>query len=372
MPDLVTTSLIASASIEAGVILGVLFARSSRREPIGAGRVLLAAGAGALVLAVLAVALTQRVSGSLFYTVHLAYLFCVIVVPACGLALLAGARGARSSRAAKILAVLALAPAAVGGWATFVEPYRLVTERTAVALHPDRAVGDGLRIAVLSDLQSPRVGEHLREAVRRAMDFEPDLILLPGDLLQCRDEVERERAIGEFRRLLAPLTAPLGVWFVLGNCDWPPTVARVLEGTEVRLLANETVRVSSGVHRIVLAGSDFGRRGFDFARGLDEGAYEADEVAILVSHYPDVALELPRASRVDLVVAGHTHGGQVNVPFFGPPITLSKVPREVAAGGLHRLNGNRVYVSRGVGYEGGDAPRIRLNCPPEVSLLTLE
>ena len=74
---------------------------------------------------------------------------------------------------------------------------------------------------------------------------------------------------------------------------------------------------------------------------------------------------------MDLTIAGHTHGGQVRIPFFGPPITLSRVPRRVAGGGLHELQGNAIYVSRGVGCERASAPRVRLNCPPEVSLLTL-
>ena len=79
--------------------------------------------------------------------------------------------------------------------------------------------------------------------------------------------------------------------------------------------------------------------------------------------------DLKPSSRINLVVAGHTHGGQVVVPGFGPPITLSGVPRAVAAGGLHAMNGNRIYVSRGAGCEQGQAPRIRLFCPPEVSIL---
>lgn len=66
-----------------------------------------------------------------------------------------------------------------------------------------------------------------------------------------------------------------------------------------------------------------------------------------------------------------THGGQVQIPLFGAPLTLSSVARDVGSGGLHELEGRRIYVSRGVGCERGAAPRIRFLCPPEVSLLTL-
>ena len=61
-----------------------------------------------------------------------------------------------------------------------------------------------------------------------------------------------------------------------------------------------------------------------------------------------------------------------SLPLFGPPLTFSPLPRRVAAGGLHRYQGNAVYVSRGLGMERGQAPRIRFRCPPEVTLLTLE
>jgi uncharacterized protein len=70
-------------------------------------------------------------------------------------------------------------------------------------------------------------------------------------------------------------------------------------------------------------------------------------------------------------VAGHTHGGQVQLPIVGPPSIASRVPREVGAGGLHELDGRRIYVSRGVGVERGQAPLLRFGAVPEVSLITL-
>ena len=86
---------------------------------------------------------------------------------------------------------------------------------------------------------------------------------------------------------------------------------------------------------------------------------------------PDIALLLEPDDRIDLLVAGHTHGGQVVIPGFGPPLTLTRVRREVAAGGLHRAREQLIYVSRGVGHEPGLAPPVRLFCPPEVTVLSL-
>ena len=90
---------------------------------------------------------------------------------------------------------------------------------------------------------------------------------------------------------------------------------------------------------------------------------------IVVGHAPDFALGSVDA---DLLLAGHTHGGQVQIPFFGPIYTFSSVPRTWGGGGLHSLSGDRVlYVSRGTGMERADAPRLRFNCRPELTVLEL-
>jgi predicted MPP superfamily phosphohydrolase len=99
------------------------------------------------------------------------------------------------------------------------------------------------------------------------------------------------------------------------------------------------------------------------------------ELALIdpLRHIPldNFVMRLHNESRVALALAGHTHGGQIFVPFFGPPLTLSRIPRHMAAGGLHELNGVPLHVSRGIGMERGSAPQIRFLCPPEISLLTL-
>ena len=310
---------------------------------------------------------------SFFFAVALGYADLVVVTPLAALTVLLASPRRRVARAVRSLALCALVLLpALGVYASCIEPRRLVEERVDVALEARVAPSQPLRIAVLADLQSRDFDEHLRDAVASALAFEPHLIVLPGDLIQLEDQREYERVTPRFRELLAPLRAPLGVYFVVGNTDTPELVGRVFEGTQVRLLRNELVELEFHGRRIALAGVDFSFASRSSRAFLSEfGARDEGELRILLAHYPDVVLALERAASIDLTIAGHTHGGQVQLPFFGPPLTLSSVPRAAAAGGLHAVDGFRLYVSRGVGAERGAAPLVRFLCPPEVSLLTL-
>jgi uncharacterized protein len=138
-------------------------------------------------------------------------------------------------------------------------------------------------------------------------------------------------------------------------------------------LVNAVVRVEVGDRRVLIGGIELDYKSsgaLDVVHRLETTAGDVD-IRILLAHRPDAVFNLYPTSRVDLVVAGHTHGGQIVVPGFGPLVTLTGVPREVAAGGLHTIGANPIYVSRGVGCERGQAPRIRFFCPPEVTLLTV-
>ena len=97
-----------------------------------------------------------------------------------------------------------------------------------------------------------------------------------------------------------------------------------------------------------------------------------DGLTIVLGHRPDFMLDVVagKGRAPILGVAGHTHGGQVVVPFFGPPMTLTSLPRKFASG-VHAIGESWVCVSRGVGMERLDAPRIRFLCPPEIVVLEL-
>ncbi len=361
-------ALVAWTAVATNVVL-VSFVLFFRREPrVDVPRVLLAFGALALWVG-FQVVMGMRISR--FLCIHLVYLDTFVLLPLMGIVLLRRKEVVLTKPVRNAcIASLALVP--IGLYSSFVEPYMLVTERTTVALSPKRAGNDPIVIGVLADIQCVSITDRERDAVARIMAAKPDLILIPGDLVQLGGR-NLDRVIDDFRALLAPLDAPLGVYFVQGNCEAKKKASVLLEETRVRFLDNEIVELRHGDRRITLCGVDleFSAPAREVLRQI-ETSPGGDDVRIVVAHRPDVMYALPSGSRVDLVVAGHTHGGQVQIPGFGPPITLSEIPRHVAAGGLHELEDRRIYVSRGLGWEHGFAPRVRFLCVPEVSLLTLE
>ncbi len=308
----------------------------------------------------------------MFGVMAFAYADLVVLVPLIGAALLWRAKRVRLSPVVRGLAVTSLALPLVGVYASCIEPHRLVSESAHLTIAADRAGEAPIVVGVLADLQTDRVTDHEREAVDRLIAASPDIILIPGDVFQgTTTEYARER--DAMRALLARLQAPGGVFVVSGNCDSPTNLREMIAGTAIRLLDNEIVRVAVRGRIVTLGGIELDYRSAAAQSVIDRlqrGGDDAD-IRILVGHLPDSVLALEDGSRIDLVVAGHTHGGQVQLPLLGPPITLSNVPRRVAAGGLHDHRGNAIYVSRGVGMERHYAPRIRFLCPPEISLLTV-
>lgn len=361
-----------------------LFRRDLREQPaesssIGLGD--LALGVVALGTATLgSVILLSPVGLRLFGAIHVLYMGVFVVTPMLGLCVLSShfvsarrQRWPRASGSARAFCAASLALPVLCVYVSWIEPKSVRLERQHVALAGEREGRDPVRIGVLADIQNRSVGDFERSAIRRLMNEEPDIILIPGDLYQGSRQDLPARAPA-FRELLSELRAPGGVFFVAGNAEIPGTVESLLRGTGVRFLDDEWIETSVGDRRITIGGnsvwvSEPGAR--KLAREL-EALPERGDVRILLTHFPGALYNLSPNSRVDLVVAGHTHGGQVRLPFFGPPIHLSKLPRRAAAGGLHSLEGRSIYVSRGLGMERGQAPPIRFLCPPEITLLTLE
>ena len=341
-----------------------------RGEPLP-GRLLAAIAAAAALLAAKGIVLVELGVTVPFGVLHVLWLDLVIAIPLAAILLLALTRR-HAGPLVRAAAVAALLLAPVGAYASFVEPERLALERAELTLDPRRNGERPLRIGVLADLQCEEVGDHEREAVDRLMAERPDLILLAGDYHQGGGG-KLDEQLAALRSLMRRLEAPGGVFAVQGDVESVAEVRRVMAGTGVRVLVNEVERVHVHDRRVSIGGIErdyWSREARGTLAELERRPGRGD-VRIALAHRPDAVLRLPSDTRVDLTVAGHTHGGQIQLPVVGPLTVSSRVPRRVGAGGLHELDGRWIYVSRGVGAERGQAPRLRLGAVPEVSLITL-
>ncbi len=236
---------------------------------------------------------------------------------------------------------------------------------------------DGLRVAVLADLHAgARKGgpEGVREVIRAANHLRPDLVLLPGDVFHSSDHV------GQYMPLLAELRPRVGVFACLGNHEHNVTLLtrylgarpgldvavwrRLYAEVAVDLLVNEARRLGDRQSRIWLVGVDDSYSG-RASLGTALVRVPEREFSLVITHSPDLA-EDPAIGEVDLVVCGHTHGGQVRLPGVGALYTAARRPAE-RSGGLVRIGETRMYISRGV----GEGIWLRINCPRELTLLTL-
>lgn len=322
----------------------------------------------------------RRLGLDVFGAMHLAYADLVLLLPALGMLLwlaaipIAGRRPwVRMSRTARLTATAAMMLAPVGVYASWVEPFRLQIESARLKVSELRAGRSSVRIGVMTDIQTDRVTDHERRAVATMMAQRPDVILIAGDVFQGTT-AEFEATRNDLCDLLAGLSAPGGVYLVLGDVDGDGAHLRpLLDGTDIRLLVNEVVETRVGDCRMTIGGIELNYASAAARALVDrlEMSPGDDDIRIVLGHRPDVVLGMRPNSRIDLVVAGHTHGGQVVIPGFGPPMTLTSVPREVAAGGLHTLEGDAIYVGRGIGHERGQAPRLRFLCPPEVAVVEI-
>ncbi|MGA3171548.1 MAG: metallophosphoesterase [Chthoniobacteraceae bacterium] len=224
----------------------------------------------------------------------------------------------------------------------------------------------GKTVAFLADFHhGPFVPlSYIRKSVDMTMALRPDLIILGGDYphdgVQFIDPCVQE---------VSKLSAPLGVYSVLGNHDHyrggQPIVSAALRAARIPELTNRGLWIEADGARFWLCGVD------DYWMGKQRlsaalGPATASDAVILLSHNPDY-VEKIHDPRVGLVLSGHTHGGQVVLPFMGAPIVPSLYGQKYAQG-LVQGPVTKVFVTRGIGTV---TPNIRLNCPPEIVLATL-
>ncbi|KAB2926431.1 MAG: metallophosphoesterase [Bacteroidetes bacterium] len=242
--------------------------------------------------------------------------------------------------------------------------------RTSAVIRGLPSAFKGFTIGVMSDIHSSVFmnRDDMLRYVRRMNGLGADLLVVTGDMVNSQtDEVY------PFAEAFSELRAPYGVYGCLGNHDFftkdVERVAKEVDGCGVRLLRNDAADVvKDGAHLALLGVDDIGRN-TDPNRYLDAAvsAARAGVPRILLCHKPYF---LPDASarNIDLMLSGHTHGGQI---VFGTvdrtPISLAALASKYVAG-WYEHGGTRLYVNKGIGSVG--VP-FRINCPPELTLITL-
>ena len=265
-------------------------------------------------------------------------------------------------------------------WGAFKEPARLGLSRYSFGSDSLPGGAPPIRLLQVSDLHVERLGRREEQVVQMVREVAADVVVLTGDYvnLSCVDD---PIAHADARRVLAAMaeaaasahpTSPANVYAVLGSPPVDRNSAPLFDGLPIRLLRDEVVTLDVGQGRqLALLGLDCthdpGFDGQQLARMADrvpEGLFR-----VLLYHSPDLMLVAPRLG-MDLYLCGHTHGGQVRLPFYGAIITSSRVGKRYEMG-HYQAGRTHLYVSRGIGLEGMSAPRVRFLCPPEITLFSL-
>ncbi len=252
----------------------------------------------------------------------------------------------------------------------WVEPHHLqLTRQTLVS--PKLNAATPLRVLHLGDLHIERITAREKRLIEMAKSLAPDVILFSGDFLNLSN-VDDLVAWEHCRDILRELHAPLGVFAVTGSppVDKPHVIAKVLDGLDIRWLKNETVTLDHRGQQIDLVGVTCTHRPYvDEPHLLAAFKGKSARFTILLYHTPDLA-PAAAAAGIDLQLSGHTHGGQVRLPFFGALYTSSLYGKRFEVG-RYKIDDLTLYVTRGIGLEGMGAPRVRFLCSPEITLWEL-
>jgi predicted MPP superfamily phosphohydrolase len=290
----------------------------------------------------------------------------------------------------------------------YVEPYRLVVEHYEIKTSK---IKKPLKIVFVTDIQTDRVSQHERRTLKKIQEQNADLIILGGDYLQYYPGTPYADELPEkFRQLFLeiPLKAPLGVYAIHGNIG--PTNEELFKDTGIEPITSSTLFEHWGADQdlgpIDLEFLGLGdSRGFSELRGGPEEALpQTGNFVVMAGHYPNYAINgydsgptenfkglgfMNAKKAPDLMLAGHTHGGQFVIPGFGAvagkvviPVLGSvrlpggdhhvvQMPHEMMSGFFTFPNGGHLLISRGTGMDRGWAPRIRFLCPPEISVIDI-
>ena len=262
---------------------------------------------------------------------------------------------------------------AIAGDSFLLEPNRprIVRQDFSLPRWPERL--NGFTIALLSDFHfDPYFSLHpLHAAVPLVNSLRPDLIVLTGDFVSAPligDDAKAAFAAEPCAKVLRQMAAPYGLWAVMGNHDFhtdPQHVTRALQAEGINMLENQSAAIEhDGAHFWLAGVNDVLSQTADLTETLR--SVPAGEAVVLLAHEPDFADEASKFP-IDLQLSGHSHGGQVRIPLL-PPLYLPALAKKYVLG-TYQVGPLPLYTNAGIGTIGGP---VRLNCPPEITLITLK
>jgi predicted MPP superfamily phosphohydrolase len=269
------------------------------------------------------------------------------------------------------LGIVVLLIVACLAWGVFIEPNRLIVHQETIQIDNWPKELSGLRIALIADIHTggPFINDKkLQRIVELTNQQNPDLIVILGDYMSPNSWHSRRVEPEVTAAAMKNLHAPLGVYAVLGNHDWwynGGKVRRAFETNGIPILDDEIAEIKGQSGSFWLVGlADFWTRPQHVSETIAKVPEGAPVIAI--THNPDVFPNLPRS--VPLLLAAHTHGGQVNLPLIGTPIVPSRNGRKYTAGHVFE-NGHHMFVTTGIGTS---ILPIRFRVPPEIVILTIK
>lgn len=265
----------------------------------------------------------------------------------------------------------------------FIEPKRLVVTKETVAAPNFSPALNGLKIVAISDIHGGSNGvseARLRELVQKTNEQQPDIIVLLGDYVseskrfdrsalktpEGTNRTELRMSVSVIADNLAGFKARYGAYAVIGNHDWWHNQTRVrseFERVGITVLENDVEQIKAGDETINLWGiEDYWKsRRVPLADSYDK--IEEKKNIIAITHNPDSLLKTPDG--ISLMLAGHSHGGQVNFPIYGPHPFVNDIR---FMKGKTVVDGKNIFVTSGVGCTG---PQIRFRVPPEIAVVTV-
>ena len=241
-----------------------------------------------------------------------------------------------------------------------IEPRWIEVKR--IELETDKLKNTTVRIALFSDTHCEKKARNEGRVVEIINSLEPDVIIFAGDSLNT------PKGLPLFKDMLTAMNAPLGKFAVRGNFDsdyWEKM--DLFSQTGFKELNAEAVKVNKDGETFYVTGFNVpSPENFQTVlRDVPSGKYN-----ILLHHHSDLADSLDGLN-VDLYLSGHTHGGQVRLPFFGALVTLSHFGKKYEAG-MYDIGRTKLYVNRGIGLENFPAPKVRFLCRPEITVFEIK